>query len=150
MARRASRAPSRPASPPPSRAAPQQQQRQASTSSVPARQQPAPPAPAAPAAAPAPQSSGPGFFAGMAQIAGGVAMGHAITGAVSGLMSSGDDSGSAQESNHASSSYSYDDPCAESHSLLLQCIRQNRSDMTSCQYVVDMFNDCQDSQSRLQ
>ena len=143
-------APSRPA---PGRAPPAQQQRQASSSSVPARKPAAPPAatPApAPAPAAAPQSSGPGFFAGMAQIAGGVAMGHAITGAVSGLMSSGDDGAASSQEGHFDSQQTLDNPCFDTHQMLLQCLSQRRGDVSGCQYMVDMFNECQDNHARVQ
>ena len=132
---------------------PTTQQRSSSTSTParkatpppPAKQATPPPPPAQATPAPAAGGQGQGFFAGMAQIAGGVALGHAITGAVGGLLG-GDSSSDSHDNQQSSSSSSYseeEDLCFDKRRFFTDCIQKYPSDISACQFAMDALRDCE-------
>ncbi|RLN52449.1 hypothetical protein BBJ29_008377 [Phytophthora kernoviae] len=132
---------------------------------APARRAPAPaqprrpaPAPARTQAAPPPAphtSSGGGMMSGlMGTVAQGMAFGtgsaiaHRAVGAVAGSMSGGSDAPQQQEAAPAQQDYQAAQPpqqnqCGADQKSFLECLNNNSNDISSCQFYLDQFKQCQ-------
>ncbi|KAG7397148.1 hypothetical protein PHYBOEH_001197 [Phytophthora boehmeriae] len=132
---------------------------------APARRAPAPaqprrpaPAPARTQSAPAPApqtSSGGGMMSGlMGTVAQGMAFGtgsaiaHRAVGAVAGSMSGGSDAPQHQEAAPVQQDYQAAQPpqqnqCGADQKAFLECLNSNSNDISSCQFYLDQFKQCQ-------
>ncbi|KAG7385811.1 hypothetical protein PHYPSEUDO_001056 [Phytophthora pseudosyringae] len=120
------------------------------------------PAPARTQAAPAPahqsSSSGGGMMSGlMSTVAQGMAFGtgsaiaHRAVGAVAGSFSGGSDSSDASQQQEAASAPQdhqaaqppQQNQCGADQKAFLECLNSNSNDISSCQFYLDQFKQCQ-------
>ncbi|KAK1930940.1 Uncharacterized protein P3T76_013529 [Phytophthora citrophthora] len=117
------------------------------------------PAPARTQAAPAPahqsSSSGGGMMSGlMGTVAQGMAFGtgsaiaHRAVGAVAGSLSGGSDAPQQPEAVPVSQDYQaaqppQQDQCGPDQKAFLECLNSNSNDISSCQFYLDQFKQCQ-------
>ncbi|KAG3101471.1 hypothetical protein PI125_g14468 [Phytophthora idaei] len=117
------------------------------------------PAPSRTQAAPPPaqqsSSSGGGMMSGlMGTVAQGMAFGtgsaiaHRAVGAVAGSFSGGSDAPQQQEAAPASQDYQATQPpqqdhCGSDQKAFLECLNSNSNDISSCQFYLDQFKQCQ-------
>ncbi|RLN77126.1 hypothetical protein BBO99_00006996 [Phytophthora kernoviae] len=107
---------------------------------APARRAPAPAQPRRPAPAPA-------LAQGMA-FGTGSAIAHRAVGAVAGSMSGGSDAPQQQEAAPAQQDYQAAQPpqqnqCGADQKSFLECLNNNSNDISSCQFYLDQFKQCQ-------
>ncbi|RLN98702.1 hypothetical protein BBJ28_00021260 [Nothophytophthora sp. Chile5] len=131
---------------------------------APAPAQPRRPAPApattraAPAPAPQTSSSGGGMMGGlMSTVAQGMAFGtgsaiaHRAVGAVAGSMSGGSDAPQQEAAAAPAQEYQAQPPqqnqCGADQKAFLECLNTNANDISSCQFYLDQFKQCQTQQS---
>lgn len=132
--------------------------------SAPAKRAPAPasrsaPAPAANRApAPAPQQppqamagqpQQPGMFQRVAETAAGVAAGHVMANAVTGMMSGGGEAAPAPAAEQATpanaggfGNAAPQGPCGYEYKQFMHCMQETNNDLSYCQQYNDMFNFC--------
>ena len=131
---------------PPARAAPARAAPRAAPAPAPARA-PAP-AQAPPAAAPMQQQQGPGMMGRIAETAAGVAAGHVMANAVTGMMSGGgggQEPAPAQQAQPANAGYANSappGPCGFEYQQFMHCMQQSNNDLNYCQQYSDMFSFC--------